>query len=81
MPITSAGGLPAIRVADVLVFAYVKDGLLRVSVDLDEAADSWPTADSGGVPMRICVQGHVVFEADEQGHETAGPGQANRRNA
>lgn len=53
--------LPAVRIGSVLVFAYIKDGLLRVSVDLDDAGDMEV---NGGVPMRICVGGETVFEED-----------------
>jgi hypothetical protein len=42
-----------------LVFVYMKDGILRVSVDLDEA--QMPDG-SDTVPMRIDVQGNTVFE-------------------
>jgi hypothetical protein len=58
---------PAVRVADVLVFAYVEhdedtgERRLVVSVDLDDAGDHgyWPEL----VPMRINVQGDEVFSA------------------
>jgi hypothetical protein len=51
--------LPAVRIGSVLVFAYIKDGLLRVSVDLDDADDMEV---NGEVPMRICVGGDTVFK-------------------
>lgn len=51
--------LPCIEVAGVLVFLYVKDGVVRVSVDLDTAE----LADSKGlVPLEVTVQGTTVFE-------------------
>lgn len=61
-------GLPAVEVAGVLVFAYVKDGELRVSVDLDTARHpDGPFMIIPGhedeVPMVITVQGVPVFSA------------------
>jgi hypothetical protein len=66
-PDPETGSLPAVKVAGCLVFAYVKDGLLRVSVDLDDASEYWP---GECTPMRLSVQGNPVFEADEDGNET-----------
>jgi hypothetical protein len=65
-PQTTPDGKPAIEVGGVLVFAYLKDGLLRVSVDLDTVDPKWMTGPEGEgrVPMRICVQGATVFEDD-----------------
>jgi hypothetical protein len=67
----AAGGpesLPAVRIGDVLVFVYAKDGVLRVSVDLDDSNPEKSPFYRYGVredlvPMRICVQGETVFEA------------------
>jgi hypothetical protein len=68
--------LPAVEVAGVLVFAYVQDGQLRVSVDLDTAAGpGGPFTVVPGredeVPMTITVQGTPVFSA---GPRSAPPG-------
>ena len=52
--------VPSITVAGAMVFVYVKDGELVVSVDLDEASDEI-TTDNDTVPMRINVQGNEVF--------------------
>lgn len=63
------GTLPAIKVAGCVVFAYVLDGQLRVSVNLDEAREyPWPVTYGTGkvsVPMRITVQGETVFAEGE----------------
>lgn len=61
--ISSPDGLPAIEVAGVLVFAYIKDGYLRVSVDLD-TVESWLLTDESGellVPIRIAVGDEDVW--------------------
>lgn len=72
-PITREDGLPAIEVAGVLVFTYVKDGRLRVSVDLDTPAPQLmgdPDGHGGGlVPITVTIQGHTVFTTDAEGHE------------
>jgi hypothetical protein len=52
--------LPAVKMAGAMVFVYVKDGRLRVSVDLDEAGEFFPDP----VPMEITVQGQAVFDSD-----------------
>jgi hypothetical protein len=64
--------LPAVEIAGILVFAYVKDGVLRVSVDLDTAGESdfWCDPETA-VPMQLTVQGHTVYEADDRGMVTA----------
>lgn len=64
--------LPAVKVAGCLVFAYVEDGQLRVSVDLDDAGEFWQSDQSDCVPMTIRVQGDTVFAADSAGTVTAG---------
>ena len=55
---------PAVEVAGVLVFAYVTtDGVLRVSVDLDET-EPWLTRGPHRlVPMEISVNGTAVYTA------------------
>jgi hypothetical protein len=63
--------LPAIRIGGALVFAYLKGGVLRVSVDLDEAEPL--TGDGECVPLKICVQDSVVFEANGSGATIVGP--------
>jgi hypothetical protein len=72
-PDADGGGktLPAIRIGEALVLAYLKDGVLRVSVDLYEADGL--TGDGECVPMKICVGDFVVFETDAAGVETVGP--------
>jgi hypothetical protein len=52
--------LPAVKVAGAMVFVYVKAGKLRVSVDLDEAAEFFPDP----VPLEIAVQGTAVFTGE-----------------
>jgi hypothetical protein len=52
--------LPAVQVAGAMVFVYVKDGKLCVSVDLDEAGAFSPDP----VPLEIAVQGTTVFTGD-----------------
>jgi hypothetical protein len=68
-----AEGLPAVEVAGVLVFAYVRDGKLIVSVDLDTPDPQlMPSRDANGdglVPMEITIQGKPVFTTDAEGHE------------
>ena len=69
-PDLDTDALPAIRVAGVLVFVYVDDGMLRVSVDLDDVGPENTDADVldlynvWQVPMVITVQGEPVFRAD-----------------
>lgn len=66
LPKTNDDELPAIQVAGVTVFLYRKDGVMRVSVDLDDAGETTPTVDPDGerrVPIQITVQGQTVWEA------------------
>jgi hypothetical protein len=72
-PDADGGGeeLPAIRIGGARVFAYLKGGVLRVSVDLDEVDGL--TGDGECVPVKICVGDFVVFETDAAGVETVGP--------
>lgn len=67
-PAGEHGRLPAVKVAGCMVFVYVLDGQLRVSVDLDDAQEySWPrewVSSDVRVPMRINVQGDTVFEVE-----------------
>jgi hypothetical protein len=71
LPVTGRdpASLPAIRIAGALVFAYVADGILRVSVDLDEAGPENEDARAldhygdGLVPVLITVQGSPVYRA------------------
>jgi hypothetical protein len=58
--------LPCIQVAGVTVWLYREDGVMRVSVDLDDVNGDTPMVDPDGerrVPMQITVQGHAVYEA------------------
>jgi hypothetical protein len=59
LPMTAPGTLPSMEVAGARVFAYIKAGVLVVSVDLDDALG---LEVGGEVPMRITVQGETVFE-------------------
>jgi hypothetical protein len=72
IPATDEGtGPPAISIAGALVFAYVENGILRVSIDLDEAGDpAGPfalygngPADRDCIPVHITCQGTDVFRA------------------
>lgn len=56
------GTLPAIRVAGCLVFAYVRDGALQVSVDLDDAGRCGFWEGREIIPMELSVQGATVWE-------------------
>jgi hypothetical protein len=63
-PPTFDGAYPAVHVAGVVVFAYVNpDGVLQVSVDLDET-EPWLTRGPHDlVPMEISVNGAGVYTA------------------
>ncbi|MGA5598332.1 hypothetical protein ACPCSE_29280 [Streptomyces cellulosae] len=50
---------PCVEIDGAQVYTYRKDGVLRVSVDLDTAKT---VRDDGTVPMRISVGGSTVFE-------------------
>lgn len=52
---------PCLVVAGVQVYAYFKDGVLRVSVDADTADDAVVDRD-GGVPLLVAAGDAVVFE-------------------
>lgn len=64
-PATNEDERPMITVAGVHVSLYVDpvSRQVRVSVDLDDA-ESWLLRNDkdSSVPLRICVQGDVVFE-------------------
>jgi hypothetical protein len=72
---------PAVRIGDVLVFAYLRQGILQVSVDLDDVDPATsPFAVYGAqrcVPMRLEVHGQTVFSAFQPGghrhHPARGP--------
>lgn len=73
LPMTDRYGpaLPCVVIEGVQVYVYVKDGRLRVSVDLDTAGEgSLVASEDECVPMRIDVGVDTVFEADKQGQET-----------
>lgn len=63
--------LPMIEVARAQVYAYVQEGILRVSVDLDQAgvADYWNVPEEIGecVPVQIDVGVDTVWAADRKG--------------
>ena len=65
------GGLPALRIGDVLVFVYSDHGVLRVSVDLDDVDRETSPFEVYGrdecVPMVISVQGLPVYRAGPPG--------------
>lgn len=55
-------------VGDVLVtgvFVYVKDGVLRLSVDLDSVDDGL-VGESGLVPVNVTVEGNVVYDVGDE---------------
>jgi hypothetical protein len=57
---------PCMQVAGALVFAYVRNGALVVSVDLETAeTGTFAMYGSAGdcVPLHVTVQGETVFEA------------------
>jgi hypothetical protein len=59
-------GLPCIQVAGVTVWLYRKDGVMRVSVDFDDADETTPMTGpegEGRVPIQITVSGETVWEA------------------
>ena len=61
LPATGEHGLPALMVKGVLVFAYVRDGVIRVSVDLDDselsaAALAATVAASGSPPNNASAE-------------------------
>jgi hypothetical protein len=58
-----AEGLPCIQVAGVTVWLYRQNGVMRVSVDTDEADETTPWGTNGDVPVEITVNGHEVFAA------------------
>lgn len=60
------GTRPAIEVAGLMVFVYIKHGALRVAVDLDET-DERLTRGDGIVPLVISVQGTEVFRTTQPG--------------
>jgi hypothetical protein len=64
---------PAVRIGDVTVFVYSDDGVVCVTVDLDETSDDSPFAifPTPGLdvacPVEICVGGTVVFRSGPEG--------------
>lgn len=56
LPQTSDDELPAVRVADALIFAYWKDGILRVSIDTSDIAEC-----PGCVAVRVDVENDTVY--------------------
>jgi hypothetical protein len=63
------GGLPCIQVAGVTVWLYRENGLMRVSVDFDDADETtpgWRDADGNvTVPVQVAVGGEVVWDSLE----------------
>jgi len=57
LPACNAEELPAVRIGELLVFVYRKDGELRVTVDSEER----PFAD-GPVLVRLNINGAIVWE-------------------
>lgn len=64
LPQEDEGERPALVIAGAMIFGHVKDGELRVSVDLDEVNERLMRADST-VPLRVTVQGREVFRDDK----------------
>ena len=54
----------ALEVDGCFVFVYVKDGMLQVSVDLDDAGAHLRHGPEELVPLHIAVQGSTVYHAD-----------------
>jgi hypothetical protein len=64
LPAASEDEKPCMQVAGALVFAYVRDGALVVSVDLDTAEPgTFAMYGDSCVPVQVTVQGTTVFEA------------------
>jgi hypothetical protein len=59
---------PAIEVAGAFVFAYIRNGVLRVSIDLD-TADTLAHGPAQLVPVTVTVQGQVVYAVDGSGRD------------
>lgn len=55
--------LPVIEIGGILVFVYIKDGRLHVSVSLDTTDKALMHGPDHLVPMQIDVQDDTVFEA------------------
>jgi hypothetical protein len=65
LPQTTEDERPAVRIAGILVFAYIDSaGALRVTVGT-ETADEIPEWEDG-VPMRIRVNDGTVFEGTDE---------------
>lgn len=74
-PMTDADTKPCIEIAGAQVYAYVEDGYLRVSVDLD-TVESWLLRDDSGellVPIRIAVGAEDVWATSPAGTEIRVP--------
>jgi hypothetical protein len=64
LPAANEDEKPCMQVAGALVFAYVRDGALVVSVDLDTAEPgTFAMYGDNCVPVHVTVQGTTVFEA------------------
>jgi hypothetical protein len=62
--------LPCIEVAGAVVFAYVKDGYLRVSIDLD-TTEPWLVQDAAGqslIPVHVACQGDDIWKTAPDGN-------------
>jgi hypothetical protein len=61
-----------VGIGGAVVFAYVKDGVLHVSLQLEDVEPPLrgPGGDEGCVPIEIDVGGTVVFAVDATGRET-----------
>jgi hypothetical protein len=58
---------PCVEVAGVQVYAYVQDGTMVVSVDLETAdPETFYTYGDSQVPVTISVNGETVFEETEE---------------
>jgi len=55
LPAHNAEELPAVRIGELVVFVYRKDGELRVTVDSEELT-------GGPVPVRFNINGAIVWE-------------------
>jgi hypothetical protein len=69
---------PNITISGARIYAYAEDGVLTVSVDLDDALTGKPPAWAAYgpadrlVPVRITVQGHEVFRATPEDRPATG---------
>jgi hypothetical protein len=76
---------PSITISGARIYAYAEDGVLTVSVDLDDALTGKPPAWAAYgpadrlVPVRITVQGHEVFSATPEDRPATSPTDAEDR--